>query len=146
MPPAGVIWDVDLDSQTVSVNRTQDEIKEAPEYDDRQANFDEYRNRLGGHYGPGAGYRDRERTAHELAGEESERAEVVRHPPPSSVFITRRAVPCRCSSARTCWRRVVPLQKPPTDASVKPALFTFAHRTPFAFLGSVGRWPSFLSF
>ena len=60
MLPAGVIRDVDLDSETVFVNRTKDEIKNAPEYDDRQANFDEYRNRLGGYYGPGgAGYRDR---------------------------------------------------------------------------------------
>ena len=58
--PAGVIRDVDLDSETVFVNRTKDEIKNAPEYDDRQARFDEYINRLGGYYGPGgAGYRDR---------------------------------------------------------------------------------------
>jgi hypothetical protein len=58
--PAGVIRDVDLDSETVFVNRTKDEIKNAPEYDDRQTRFDEYINRLGGYYGPGgAGYRDR---------------------------------------------------------------------------------------
>ena len=60
MLPAGVIRDVDLDSETVFVNRTKDEIKDAPEYDERQANFDDYRNRLGGYYGPGgAAYRNR---------------------------------------------------------------------------------------
>src|ERR1051326_7432453 len=34
MLPAGVISDVDLDAEQVFVNRTQDQIKNAPEYDE----------------------------------------------------------------------------------------------------------------
>jgi hypothetical protein len=33
MLPAGVVRDVDLDTQTIFVNRTKDEIKDAPEFD-----------------------------------------------------------------------------------------------------------------
>jgi len=57
MLPAGVIRDVDLDAQTVFVNRTKDQIKNAPEFDEDAYRDDEYRNRLGMYYGPGgAGY------------------------------------------------------------------------------------------
>ena len=50
--PAGVIDRVDLDTQTDFVNRTKDEIKNAPEFDpDTGLRDDEYRNRLGGYYG-----------------------------------------------------------------------------------------------
>jgi hypothetical protein len=59
MLPAGVIRDVEPDSETVFVNRTKDEIKNAPEFDDNSYRDDTYRSSLGGYYGPGgAGYRD----------------------------------------------------------------------------------------
>ena len=59
MLPAGVIRDVDLDAQSVFVNRTKDEIKNAPEFDEKTYRDDAYRNQIGGYYGPGGlGYRD----------------------------------------------------------------------------------------
>jgi hypothetical protein len=52
MLPAGVVERVDLDAETVFVNRTKDEIKDAPEFDESvHRDDDEYRNRLGGYYG-----------------------------------------------------------------------------------------------
>ena len=54
-----VVSNVDHDDEKVYVNRTKDQIKEAPEYDDSLTRDDEYRTRLGSHYGPGGvGYRD----------------------------------------------------------------------------------------
>lgn len=51
--------DVDLDAETVFVNRTKDEIKNAPEFDEKSHRDDAYRSRLGSYYGPGgAGDRD----------------------------------------------------------------------------------------
>jgi hypothetical protein len=64
MLPAGVISRVDLDTETVFINRTKDQIKNAPEYDeDKQRKDskyrDQYRKDLGGYYSPGSpGYRD----------------------------------------------------------------------------------------
>jgi hypothetical protein len=59
MLPAGVIRDIDLDTETVYVNRTKDEIKSAPELDPDRYRDEAYRVDLGGYYGPGgAGYRD----------------------------------------------------------------------------------------
>ena len=64
MLPAGVVDRVDLDTETVFVNRTKDEIKNAPEYDEEKHRGDtayreRYRENLGSYYGPGgAGYRD----------------------------------------------------------------------------------------
>lgn len=59
MLPAGVVRDVDLDAQTVFVNRKKDEIKDAPEFDQDRYRDDRYRQDLGGYYGRGgAGYRD----------------------------------------------------------------------------------------
>ena len=52
MLPAGVVQRVDPESETIFVNRTKDEIKSAPEFDDSVADAD-YRNRLGEYYGPG---------------------------------------------------------------------------------------------
>jgi len=66
MLPAGVVNKVDLDTETVFVNRTKDQIKNAPEYDEDKNKDDDsyrkrYRNDLGSYYGPGgAGYRDDE--------------------------------------------------------------------------------------
>src|SRR5687768_3192598 len=53
--PAGIVERVDLDGETVYVNRTKDEIKSAPEFDhDLHIRDDEYHNRLGGYYAGGA--------------------------------------------------------------------------------------------
>jgi hypothetical protein len=49
--PAGLIERVDHDSETVFVNRTKDEIKDAPEYDPQVGVGEVYRNVLGSHYG-----------------------------------------------------------------------------------------------
>lgn len=49
MLPAGVIRDIDEAEETVFVDRTKDEIKHAPEYDESQVD-DEYRGRLGSYY------------------------------------------------------------------------------------------------
>src|ERR1041385_2218554 len=57
MLPAGVVRDVDLDAQTVFVNRSKDEIKNAPEFDENTYRDEPYREQLTGYYGPGgAGY------------------------------------------------------------------------------------------
>jgi hypothetical protein len=68
MLPAGVISRVDLDTETVFVNRTKDQIKNAPEYDEDKNKHDDshrdrYRGDIGSYYGPGgAGHRDDELT------------------------------------------------------------------------------------
>jgi hypothetical protein len=51
--PAGVVQRVDLDSETVFVNRTKDEIKNAPEFDETRYRDQAYRDELGGYYGRG---------------------------------------------------------------------------------------------
>jgi hypothetical protein len=57
--PAGVIRDVDLDTETVFVNRTKDEIKNAPEFDETRFADETYRSTIGSYYSRGgAGYRD----------------------------------------------------------------------------------------
>jgi hypothetical protein len=59
MLPAGVVRDVDLDAETVFVNRSKDEIKDAPEFDPDRYHDEGYRSSLGGYYGLGGpGYRD----------------------------------------------------------------------------------------
>ena len=59
MLPAGVVRGVDETEQVVFVNRTKEQIKSAPEYDESLAFEDRYRSDLGAYYGPGgAGYRD----------------------------------------------------------------------------------------
>ncbi|MFL5946400.1 MAG: PRC-barrel domain containing protein [Gaiellaceae bacterium] len=59
MLPAGVVRDVDLDTETVFVNRTKDQIKDAPEFDEDRYRESAYRDELGGYYGQGGlGYRD----------------------------------------------------------------------------------------
>jgi hypothetical protein len=63
MLPAGVVRDIDFDTETVFVNRTKDEIKNAPEYDEKQyrdtSYRETYRGKLGTYYGVGGiGYRD----------------------------------------------------------------------------------------
>ena len=53
MLPAGVIDRVDPSSETVFVNRTKDEIKDAPEFDESRVGDDAYRSELGGYYNRG---------------------------------------------------------------------------------------------
>jgi hypothetical protein len=57
--PAGVVQRVDLDSETVFVNRTKDEIKNAPEFDESRYRDAQYRDEISGYYGVGGpGHRD----------------------------------------------------------------------------------------
>jgi hypothetical protein len=61
--PAGVIDAIDLDETRVYVQRTKDEIKNAPEYDPDKMKDMKYREQFGTYYGPGgkgyyAGARD----------------------------------------------------------------------------------------
>ena len=61
MLPAGVISNVDLDTETVFVNRTKEEIKNSPEFDPDRYRDDSYRGQLGDYYGTGGrGWRDDE--------------------------------------------------------------------------------------
>jgi hypothetical protein len=48
--PAGIIDRVDPDSETVYVNRSKDEIKNAPEFDEDLYRDETYRTQVGGHY------------------------------------------------------------------------------------------------
>jgi hypothetical protein len=57
--PAGVLRDADFDDEKVFVNRTKDQIKNAPELDEDRYRDEGYRSQVGGYYGPGgAGFRD----------------------------------------------------------------------------------------
>jgi len=59
MLPAGVIRSLDGEEEKIFVNRTKDQIKDAPELDDSLTTDENYRGRLGSYYGTGgAGYRD----------------------------------------------------------------------------------------
>lgn len=59
MIPAGVVRGVDETEEVVFVNRTKEQIKHAPEYDELLAADEIYRRDLGSYYGPGgSGYRD----------------------------------------------------------------------------------------
>ena len=50
MLPAGVIDRVDHDDEKVYVNRSKDEIKDAPEFDDTTSRQDTYRDEVGTYY------------------------------------------------------------------------------------------------
>ena len=57
--PAGVISRVDADEEKVYVNRTKDQIKNAPEFDENNYREETYRSGVGSYYGEGgAGWRD----------------------------------------------------------------------------------------
>jgi hypothetical protein len=59
MLPAGVVQRIDEAERKIFVNRTKDEIKNAPEFDDSMIGDDAYRGQLGSYYGPGGqAYRD----------------------------------------------------------------------------------------
>jgi len=51
--PAGIIDAVDLDETTVYVQRTKEEIKNAPQYDADRMNDAAYREQFGSYYSPG---------------------------------------------------------------------------------------------
>src|SRR5215208_1256749 len=53
MIPAGVVRDIDPDSETIFVNRTKDEIKDAPEFDEATYRDQACRDELGGYHGRG---------------------------------------------------------------------------------------------
>jgi hypothetical protein len=57
--PVGVIDRVDTAEETIFVNRTKDEIKNAPEFDESRYRDAQYRDEIGGYYGVGGpGHRD----------------------------------------------------------------------------------------
>ena len=59
MLPAGVIRSIDTGEEKIFVNRTKDEIKNAPELEESGGLEEAYRDELGTYYGPGGrGYRD----------------------------------------------------------------------------------------
>jgi hypothetical protein len=59
MLPAGVINSVDTAEEKVFVNRTKDEIKDAPSLEEAEGSEEAYRDQLGTYYGPGGrAYRD----------------------------------------------------------------------------------------
>ena len=50
---------VDTEDEKVYVNRSKDEIKNAPEFDESRYTESDYRDEIGTYYGPGGvGYRD----------------------------------------------------------------------------------------
>ena len=51
MIPAGLIRDIDPDTETIFVSRTKDEIKNAPEFDEERYRDQSYRDELGSYYG-----------------------------------------------------------------------------------------------
>ncbi len=56
--PAGVIDRVDHNDRRVYVNRTKDQIQNAPEWDENTHAGESYRSSVGQYYGSGRGYRD----------------------------------------------------------------------------------------
>lgn len=53
MLPAGVISRIDRDDEKVHVNRTKDQIKDSPEFNEDSYSSDDYRDQVGSYYGPG---------------------------------------------------------------------------------------------
>ena len=51
--PAGLIEQVDDVAETVYVDRTKDEIKDAPEFDESRYRDEDYRSEVGGYYSRG---------------------------------------------------------------------------------------------
>jgi hypothetical protein len=51
MLPAGIVQSVDLDEEKVYVNRTKDEIKNAPEFDEDAFREQPYRDSVSSYYG-----------------------------------------------------------------------------------------------
>jgi hypothetical protein len=56
--PAGVIRGIDETEELVYINRTKDEIKNAPEFDEAMLSDETFHSSVGSYYGPGGqGYR-----------------------------------------------------------------------------------------
>jgi hypothetical protein len=53
MLPAGLVRDIDLDTETIFVDRTKDEIENAPEFDENRYREESYRNEIGDYYSRG---------------------------------------------------------------------------------------------
>jgi hypothetical protein len=53
MLPAAVVDRIDVDDERVYLQRTKDEIKNAPEFDEDAYRNTDYRNRVGSYYAPG---------------------------------------------------------------------------------------------
>jgi hypothetical protein len=51
--PAGVIDRIDMEDETISVRRTKDQIKDAPEMDESTFRSEAYRSQVGNYYGLG---------------------------------------------------------------------------------------------
>jgi hypothetical protein len=51
MLPSGLISNVDMTDNKVHVDRTKDEIKNAPEFDENRYRDEAYRNNIGTYYG-----------------------------------------------------------------------------------------------
>ena len=51
MLPAGLIREIDPDTETIFVDRMKDEIKNAPEFDEKRYREQGYRDELGTYYG-----------------------------------------------------------------------------------------------
>jgi len=51
MLPAGLIREIDPDTESIFVDRTKDEIKNAPEFDEKRYREQGYRDELGEYYG-----------------------------------------------------------------------------------------------
>jgi hypothetical protein len=54
MLPASVVERVDFDTETVFIDRTKDEIKSAPEFDEARFRDESYRDEVGTYYGTGS--------------------------------------------------------------------------------------------
>jgi hypothetical protein len=50
MLPAAIIKRVEVENETVYVDRTKEQIKDAPEFDEDRYRDDAYRDELGGYY------------------------------------------------------------------------------------------------
>ena len=48
--PAGVIRDIDMDTETLFVDLTKDQIESAPEFDEKHYRDDSYRSEVGTYY------------------------------------------------------------------------------------------------
>ena len=55
--PAGFVERVDLDTETIFVSRTKDEIKDSPEFDESTYRDEDYRRRVGAYSTPGSDVR-----------------------------------------------------------------------------------------
>jgi hypothetical protein len=54
MIPAGLVRDIDPDTETIFVSRAKDEIKNAPEFDETRYHDEAYRTELSSYYSRGA--------------------------------------------------------------------------------------------